>query len=1573
MQFGHCDFVVTGSNLFERSGIETLGRGQSAVNKLNSTGVCDKCGTETLSTSFLGLCPRCLLEEGLESKPTGPHDTARINNPLFIRRFGEYELLEEVARGGMGLVYKARQISLGRIVALKVLSAGEFASPKFVQRFKSEASAAARLQHPNIVKIHEVGEQDGIHYFTMEFVEGPNLAELGRMGPLSAPNAANYLKTLAEAVEYAHEQGVLHRDLKPSNVLIDPFGEPRITDFGLAKELTGGSQLTETGQMLGTPGYMPPEQADSKFGPLDRTADVYSLGAILYFMLTGKPPFASGSLHETLRQVLNEDPIPPGRLNSAVPRDLETICLKCLKKEPARRYQTADEVVAELDRFLTGKPIHARPLGLGELVLRWCHRQPALAALAGLVLILLGILAGGSVATVLRITAARDSEIRERNRAEHTVNQLILQRASDLMRDGRTDSALAHLANVLRKEPTNWITAARIESVLMQHSFALPMFRPIKHGGAVNDVALSGDGKYVATATADGLAGIWDATSGLPMIKPIQHEGAVVSIWFSPDATRLFTASQDGTAHIWETRSGKELTPPMKHPSALIRGELSGNGKIFVTVSAEALHVWNAETGDRLLPPIPSKGANSCLDLNSQGDRIAVAYWSGPVRIWNLKTGQLQLEIPDQGRVECVKQSPDGKLLLIAFYEGHASAWQISTGRKIWEIQHRDVVHWVDVSPDGKRCVTASRDGTARIWNTLTGESLGPPMIHRTVVDYVQFSADGQKLLTTCWDNSAWVWDAGTGMRWIEPIHHDNRIGAIQFSRDGNRLVTGSADRTTVVWDIRPGQQTPLTFRNRAGTGVGFSKDGTRLVTWSADATARVWNPLTGQPITPVLQHQAYIVHTEFSPSGDRVVTASMDNTAVVWNATNGSPIARITGHKDVVESAEFSPDGGSILTGSRDGTARIWDASTGLPKSAAMKHEARIMFAHFNRDGTRVVTCSNDSTARLWDAISGKQIGENMQHDAAVYSVNFSPDGKSVVTGSFDSTARIWDAETGRRLSRPLKHYAGLRWAEFSPDGTRVVTASGDSTARIWDAKTAHPIGQPLSGRGEIYQASFSRDGNLIGTVSRDGTGGIWSGLTGQSVSEPIVHSDWVSHLALSPNNQWFIAGRHSGDAFLWEVPIFGIPAPAWLADLAEAVACQRVSEEGFEFVPPSHMAELRSALDHESHTNRWQEFAEWFYADRVARHISPGSAVSTKGLIERLLEENTLDSLREAIRISPEPQVARRRLATLYLTESEAANASRTSEENRYRQWITEQPEADWARAELLEFDEPFKALNEMGKLEPAFSRHAVFRYAKGRMESRAGLLEEALNDFAFALRSSRNDQPQLRVAAALGWRNSALRISRRDEALTNAALPLVLPSRSMGASSELIDLSAFYNAAPEESWHDITRSWNTLRNLPRGIVRLKNTSYDIRGIVQLSGRYIHRLAPGYPSGVTNIPLPGLCRNLHFLHGTGWAGTVGAGTVIGRYIIHYRNGNEVAIPIIRGEDVDDWLTGPQPEQPLIRTEVAWKGSTPEGSFCRLYSRDWQNPEPNNAIESLDFVSTDTGSAPFLIAVTAD
>jgi serine/threonine protein kinase len=383
---------------------------------------CQHCGAPLADDARSGFCSRCLLaaaQAPLPSGDAGPLASVpelgaeplpgRGDAPTLPRRFADYELLEEIARGGMGVVFKARQISLDRIVAVKLLLGGALSSPEFVKRFRLEAAAAGGLQHPNIVAIHEVGLHEGQHFIAMDYVAGPNLAEVVAHQPLPARRAVGYLKSVAEAIEYAHSKGILHRDLKPSNILLDANDQTRVTDFGLAKKLESDVDLTVTGQVLGSPNYMPPEQASGHRGNLNRTADIYSLGAILYHLLTGRPPFQAATLATTLEQVRTADPVTPRRLNASLPRDLETICLKCLEKEPVRRYPSAQALADELDRFLKAEPIQARPIGALGRTWRWCRRKPALAsvsALAGVLLLTLAI--GGPIVAAQQRAAAEN-------------------------------------------------------------------------------------------------------------------------------------------------------------------------------------------------------------------------------------------------------------------------------------------------------------------------------------------------------------------------------------------------------------------------------------------------------------------------------------------------------------------------------------------------------------------------------------------------------------------------------------------------------------------------------------------------------------------------------------------------------------------------------------------------------------------------------------------------------------------------------------------------------------------------------------------------------------------------------------------------------------------------------------------------------------------------------------------------------------------------------------------------------------------------------------------------------------
>ncbi|MBL9129106.1 MAG: serine/threonine protein kinase, partial [Verrucomicrobiales bacterium] len=460
----------------------------------SAPGRCRRCGRPLPTHVLAGHCGRCLVETSFGADDSGIASESSFDDhePL-PRRLGDYELIEVIGRGGMGVVYRARQSSLERDVALKLLPGGEFARPDFLKRFRREALAAARLRHPNIVAIHDGGEHDGVAFYSMELVAGRTLAEILADGPLSARRAAEYLREIARAVGHAHEAGILHRDLKPANVLIDRATErPRVTDFGLAKSVrddapsetdakhpgSRGSaglsapddpRLTITGQALGSPSYMPPEQALGPRAEVGPSGDVYSLGAILYHMVTGRPPFEGVGIHDVLLQVRDNDPIPPRRLNARVPADLETICLKCLAKEPSRRYASAEALAADLDRFLEGRPILARPVGAVRRLGLWCRRRPVVAALSAGVLLLLLIVAVGASIAVLHVAAARRAEHAERLKTEtanaellranrrlgETIQLLELQRIEDSFRAGDSPGAVARLAALLRKDRSN--------------------------------------------------------------------------------------------------------------------------------------------------------------------------------------------------------------------------------------------------------------------------------------------------------------------------------------------------------------------------------------------------------------------------------------------------------------------------------------------------------------------------------------------------------------------------------------------------------------------------------------------------------------------------------------------------------------------------------------------------------------------------------------------------------------------------------------------------------------------------------------------------------------------------------------------------------------------------------------------------------------------------------------------------------------------------------------------------------------------------------------------------------------
>ena len=1583
------------------------------ISTVSTTSLCPECG-ETLPQGCLqGLCPRCVARQaaGILGVRTGAvTPTLNAQASTHLRYFGDYELLEEIAHGGMGVVWKARQISLNRIVAVKLLLAGKFSSPEFVQRFRAEAEAAANLQHPNIVAIHEVGEHEGHQYFSMDYVEGQNLAQLVLDQPLSAQRSATLLKAVVEAVHYAHQKGILHRDLKPANILLDLNDQPRVTDFGLAKRLDDSqfsntsNQLTLTGQVLGTPAYTSPEQAGGKRGEVGPLTDVYSLGAVLYFLLTSRAPFVSNTLEETLRQVHETEPISPRLLNPAVPRDLETICRKCLNKDPRRRYESAQALADDLGRFLKNEPIHSRPVSKAEKVLRWCRRKPALAALIVAVHLVGAFGLAGILWQWRRAEANANSaqqhaarETTERHRAEEAVTMLELQRAEDLFEKDEITMGMAYLARMVRQQPTNQIATRRLLSALTQRNFALPVGLPLRHDKRVWYAEFSPNGRRIVTASADFTARVWDSRSGESLTPPLVHSSDVRFAEFSPDGERLVTFADNGSAYLWEASTGRALGQPMAHTQKISSAHFSPDGRHVVTASRDGTaRIWNAQTGEAALPPLRHQGQVNWARFSPDGQRVVTASDDQTAQLWDAQTGQaLGKPLVHAQAVEFAEFRPDGKRIVTAARDFSTCVWDVASGQPVGKpLLHSAKIRTISFSPDGERVLVALHSGMNRVWNARDWAPLTQPMQHQGQSTAV-FSPEAQRVLTASIDSTARLWDGATGHPLMPPLQHDGLVWSARLSADGQYAVTASADKTARVWDVRLGgiRSEPMPHNGPVVTAE-FSPDGKRILTGSWDSTACVWNPRPGQWHSAELRQSGPVQVAQFSPDGGRVATGSDDGTARIWDSDTCEPLTEPLAQGANVSRLQFSPDGQTLATASWvNGLVRLWNVRTGQPQGEPIRHRSGVHVLAFSPDGRRLLTDDFErDVAQIRDVESHQLLLELQGHEGFLQYGEFSPNGQRVVTASEDGTARIWHAETGQPLTEPLRHKGLVRYARFSRDGRRIVTASEDTTARVWDAQTGQPLAEPLRHRSEVNSADFSPDGLLVTTASSDDTMRLWDAVTGRPVAEPFEHYGKVVSTRFSPDGRRVLTASSSGIAHLWDVPPAApleIRNGQLLAGLAEAVIGKEISAQAMlESVSSGGLAAIRrgvAELPQDADFTRW---LEWFFADRGTRTISPYSQTCLPDYIyARTLETNCV-FWREALILCPTNGEAFGRMAQYHLEQGtnsisfDLAQADWFSRQGvkfapwdggawHYRNKVKERT-GGWT--ELLE--EAERAL----QLQPT---NAYAWHAKARALEAAKQFDPMLAACNRAMESWNADErfhtdlPMRREI--LARRALALRhLGRLREAGADNAAALSLPARDPAASKNLIDLGIFYNGG----WFE---------GCPGKVVRLAGCDFDFRGWVQLDYRLVMPEVTDFPERVNDIPIEQLCHRLHFLHTLVWSNYrsrkaddtweeafhVRLGSVVGRYVIHYADGQQAEVPINHGRDVRDWWHYPEsaPDDPALI--VAWEGSDPvsrqHGATTRVYKSTWQNPRPDVAIRSLDFVHAKTSGVPVLIAITAE
>jgi WD40 repeat protein/serine/threonine protein kinase len=836
---------------------------------------------------------------------------------------GKYKIHRAIGQGGMGVVYEAEQQTPRRIVAIKMVLEG-MDTKEVLARFDGEKEALARMDHPNIARVIDSGSSPGGKpYFVMEFVRGEPITNYCDRKRLLPKDRLKLFRQVCSAVQHAHQKGIIHRDIKPSNVLVEEIdGQliPKVIDFGLAKALAGRltdrTLISETGKTVGTLIYASPEQAAGRQYDIDTRTDIYSLGALLYELLVGAPPFTQEKLKQIgdeamCRAIIETEPSKPStnlsssnalpiiaanrhleplKLIHLVRGELDWIAMRALEKEPKRRYETASQFSDDIEHYLNDEPVEACPPSAGYKLRKFVHKHRAALTTAAAFALLLVISASVSIGLAIQATnardAARDSEAKkdraliavkeerdrtkqESRKANQSLSDFYRERGRTLLSDGDS-RGLLWLTRALTSAPADdlerqFLTRTIISAESRRHCELKAILSC--QTGMVRAVAFSPNGKTVITGSHDKTAQLWSVADGTAVGPPMAHQDSVLAVAFSPDGKTVLTGSYDKTAQLWSVADGTAVGPPMAHQDSVFAVTFSPDGKTVLTGSDDkTARLWSATDGTPIGPPMV----------------------------------------------------------------------------------HQGKVHAVAFSPDGKTVVTASRDKTARLWAATAGTPVGKPMVHESEVSAVTFSPDGKTILTGSNNYTSRLWSAA----------------------DGSPVVTSGEANNKRLWITESDEQVGLPRPPELWVSAGaFRPDGKTVVAPSVDNTERLWSTAFGVPVGQPMVHEAGILAVAFSPDGKTLVTASRDKTARLWSAADGTAVGQTIVHQDVVGAVAFSPDSKLVVTGSWDNTARLWNAADGSPIGRPMRHNGAAYTVAFSPDGKTVLTGSQNGTARLWHA----------------------------------------------------------------------------------------------------------------------------------------------------------------------------------------------------------------------------------------------------------------------------------------------------------------------------------------------------------------------------------------------------------------------------------------------------------------------------------------------------------------------------------------------------------------------------------------------------------------------------
>ncbi|MBL7184949.1 MAG: serine/threonine protein kinase [Phycisphaerae bacterium] len=1005
----------------------------------------------------------------------------------------KYRLLEKIGEGGMAVVYMAEQERpMRRKVALKIIKLG-MDTKSVIARFEAERQALAMMDHPNIAKVLDAGATEtGRPYFVMDIVPGLPITEYCDKNRLSIKERLRLFILTCNSIQHAHQKGIIHRDIKPSNIIVtmhDGEPVPKVIDFGIAKatsqRLTEKTLFTRHGQIIGTPAYMSPEQAELSDWDVDTRTDIYSLGILLYELLTGTTPFGEEQLREAgylqmQRIICEEEPTKPStklstlgealtdvaKWHSSSPElmpklvrgDLDWIVMKTLEKDRTRRYDTASALAADVHRHLNSEPVEAAAPSISYKLRKFARRHRVF-VVAGLF-----VVAALMVVAVVSAMYAREVSIhaRESENARQEITGLLagsyVDRAQALCEQGEVGRGMLWLADSLKTAPEGSSNLGRAirTSLAAWHRQLHSLTTVVQYPDPITAVTFNSDGSRILVVCQDGTARLCDSVTGKAISRPLNHGSLIWDAAISPDGTRIATWGTDRLVRLWEASTMEQVAEPIQHQECW-RIVFSLDNARLITAGRDGFRFWDAGTG---------KSLGKAFRYESEGVRA------------------------------------------------------------------------ITCCADGVRAVIKVAQGKHQMFDVDRGEPIGPPVKHVNLGTVV-ISPDGMRFATCDGEGLIRVWEAATGGEALDPIVHGGGISALAFSPDGSRIVSGGLTRMALLWDAATGEPIGAPMRQRNTVrAVAFSPDGTRAVTGNQDGVVRIWDLIKRKYVGEPVRHQDELVAAAYGPEGLRILTET-DGVVQVRDAATGKPIGKPFSHPGKIWRIAFSPDGSRLLTrkkGSAD-FIRLWDVETGEQVGRPFNKSPTRMT--FSPDGSRILAGGHDAVARVWDAATLKCLGEFHQHRSSVFAVDFSPDGSQFLTGSFDGTTQLWDSATLEPIGKPLVHQSEVKDVAFSPDGTKILIGFADGTVRLRDLKTLKPIGTPLQHLKIVCAVAFSLDGSQLLACSIDQTARLWDAATLKPIGPPLEHDCWWPTLAsFSPDGSEILLADPHGTAEIWQAP---------------------------------------------------------------------------------------------------------------------------------------------------------------------------------------------------------------------------------------------------------------------------------------------------------------------------------------------------------------------------------------------------------------------------------------------------